>query len=281
MSSLAQKAVKCTDHESSQLSLVDVFDGEIGGVKQAIVDARQLHAYLKNGERFSAWIKERLIKYKFVLNEDYSSFSEKSEKPTGGRPSTEYHLTLDTAKELSMVENNEQGRTARRYFIAMEKKALEAIKANFLPAISIDRITDEQQAVLQEVVARRSNGDRRIITEMWSRHNRHFKCPRYSSLIAVHFDDAVNYLETMELKQQALSMFRGLAEGRYLVVSCGGETIIKDIANCSVVDVSVTRKLQQDIRTVMQATNELWKRMSILTGDQSQSLLDTPLDVNI
>lgn len=29
----------------------------------------------------------------------------------------EYHLTLDMAKELAMVENNEEGRRVRRYFI--------------------------------------------------------------------------------------------------------------------------------------------------------------------
>ncbi len=34
----------------------------------------------------------------------------------------EYHLTLDMAKELSMVERNKKGRQARRYFIECEKK---------------------------------------------------------------------------------------------------------------------------------------------------------------
>ncbi|MET3559857.1 phage anti-repressor protein [Bartonella japonica] len=38
-------------------------------------------------------------------------------KPKGSRPSIEYHLTLDMAKKLSMVERNEKGRHARRYFI--------------------------------------------------------------------------------------------------------------------------------------------------------------------
>ncbi len=35
---------------------------------------------------------------------------------------------------------------------------------------------------------------------MWSRHNRHFKIPRYAELLAIHFAEAVHYLETMELK---------------------------------------------------------------------------------
>ena len=61
-------------------------------------------------------------------------------------------------------------------------------------------ITPEQQALLHEIVARRSGGERKIYAEMWSRHNRHFKIPRYAELLAIHFAEAVHYLETMELK---------------------------------------------------------------------------------
>jgi anti-repressor protein len=34
----------------------------------------------------------------------------------------EYYISLDMAKELSMVENNEEGRKARKFFIAAEKQ---------------------------------------------------------------------------------------------------------------------------------------------------------------
>lgn len=61
-------------------------------------------------------------------------------------------------------------------------------------------ITPEQQALLHEIVARRSNGERKIFAEMWSRHNKHFKIPRYSELLAIHFPESVHYLETMEIK---------------------------------------------------------------------------------
>ncbi len=61
-------------------------------------------------------------------------------------------------------------------------------------------ISPEQQALLHEIVARRSQGERRIFAEMWARHNRHFKIPRYAELLAIHFAEAVHYLETMELK---------------------------------------------------------------------------------
>ncbi len=64
-------------------------------------------------------------------------------------------------------------------------------------------ISPEQQALLHEIVARRSQGERKIFAEMWARHNRHFKIPRYAELLEIHFPEAVHYLETMELKAKA------------------------------------------------------------------------------
>ena len=104
--------------------LIPVVDGVIGEEEQPCVDARTLHQWLKNGDRFATWIKKRIKTYGFIENEDYSMVSVISEikKGRGGnRRSVDYLLTLDVAKELSMVENNEQGRTARRYFINCEK----------------------------------------------------------------------------------------------------------------------------------------------------------------
>lgn len=61
-------------------------------------------------------------------------------------------------------------------------------------------ISPEQQALLHEIVDRRSKGERKIYAEMWSRHNRHFKIPRYAELLAIHFPESVHYLETMAIK---------------------------------------------------------------------------------
>ena len=58
----------------------------------------------------------------------------------------------------------------------------------------------EQQRILQDIVDARANGNRKIYAQMWSRHNRHFKIPRYSELLAIHFEEACQYLENMQLK---------------------------------------------------------------------------------
>lgn len=113
---------------SGAQQLVRVFDGFIGGEPAQVCDGRELHAFLKAGWQFSDWIKKRIEQYGFELNQDFTCVSVKAEthRKDGQRgitKVTEYHLTLDMAKELSMVENNEQGRMARRYFIEMERRA--------------------------------------------------------------------------------------------------------------------------------------------------------------
>lgn len=97
--------------------LIPVYQTDTG---ERIVDGRELHEGLKVKRDFTTWMKERIEKYGFIEGEDFSPVLVKT--PDGGRPRTEYVLKLDMAKELAMVENNEQGRRARRYFIEVEKK---------------------------------------------------------------------------------------------------------------------------------------------------------------
>lgn len=101
--------------------LVPTHTATLNGELQPLVNARDLHTFLESGQDFSDWIRKRIEKYDFVEGQDFSINLWKT--PTGGRPTTEYHITLDMAKELSMVERNEKGKQARRYFIAMEKQA--------------------------------------------------------------------------------------------------------------------------------------------------------------
>ncbi len=61
-------------------------------------------------KKFADWIKERIGKYEFIEGEDFKFFPKKGKtSKQGGRPTDDYSLTLDMAKELSMVENNKIG----------------------------------------------------------------------------------------------------------------------------------------------------------------------------
>ena len=82
------------------------------------VSARHLHAFLENKKQFSDWIKHRIQKYDLVETRDYQSFSLIGEN--GGK-SIEYALSIEAAKELSMVEGSPRGKQARQYFIACER----------------------------------------------------------------------------------------------------------------------------------------------------------------
>ncbi|MBF0140091.1 MAG: antA/AntB antirepressor family protein [Magnetococcales bacterium] len=107
---------------SSTVTLPAVLQSVIDGEEIQTVNARELHAFLEVKDHFRNWIKERIDSFGFVENQDFVSFAEKSAKPYGGRPAKEYHLTIDMAKEISMVQNNAKGQQARRYFIRCEKK---------------------------------------------------------------------------------------------------------------------------------------------------------------
>ena len=70
------------------------------------VNARKLHGFLESKQQFADWIKNCINEYGFFENQDYILVSKNYEiKGRGGdRRSIDYFLTLDMAKELSMVE---------------------------------------------------------------------------------------------------------------------------------------------------------------------------------
>lgn len=84
-------------------------------------DARALHGWLGVGRRFTSWLQERCKEYGFAEGEDFLPVSGKNR----GRPRKDYLLTTDMAKELAMVERTEVGRETRRYFIRMERAAMQ------------------------------------------------------------------------------------------------------------------------------------------------------------
>jgi anti-repressor protein len=114
------------------------------------VDARELHAFLEVGRDFTSWIKGRIEKYEFEVGSDYVVTLTK----TGERKnvtSHQYTLSLEMAKELCMVENNEKGREARRYFIACEKRLKSLSTPSYMiedPIARAQRWIQEQQEKL-------------------------------------------------------------------------------------------------------------------------------------
>ncbi|MCX8018919.1 MAG: antA/AntB antirepressor family protein [Chitinophagaceae bacterium] len=86
--------------------------------EKLLISAFLLHKKLGVKTRFNDWFQRRIDKYGFEINIDFYSNLSKSKT----RPVSDYLLSLDMAKELAMLEENEIGRAVRRYFIEKEKE---------------------------------------------------------------------------------------------------------------------------------------------------------------
>lgn len=90
------------------------------------VSARELHEFLKVDTPLSKWFG-RMCEYGFTENSDYIVLDKNVQNPAGGRPATDYAMSLDMAKELCMIQRTERGKQARQYFI---NKFFWKVKAN-------------------------------------------------------------------------------------------------------------------------------------------------------
>lgn len=97
------------------------------------VSARDLHNYLEQTERFQSWF-DRQLQYGFEEEVDYVGC--KVFNALANQTLSDYAMTLDMAKELSMLARNEKGKNARQYFIACEKKlTLQSVPQTYAEAL--------------------------------------------------------------------------------------------------------------------------------------------------
>lgn len=93
--------------------------------ENGMTTASKLYEFLElHSAHFSDWCRRNIKNNKFAIEgEDYIVFTVESEnlKNQGGRPKTDYKLTADFAKKLSMTGNTPRHEEARAYFIACEK----------------------------------------------------------------------------------------------------------------------------------------------------------------
>lgn len=116
-----------------------VSEGQIGEATIQTVNARDLHAFLEVGKDFTTWIKDRIDQYAFAPDIDFTTYEDLRSPISGSSKAraqkvTEYAISIDMGKELAMVERNEQGKKARRYFIECERRAKDPMHALNDPA---------------------------------------------------------------------------------------------------------------------------------------------------
>ncbi|MDT3959496.1 antA/AntB antirepressor family protein [Staphylococcus kloosii] len=93
------------------------------------VSGRELYKGLEIETQYSIWIK-RMIGYGFEENKDYIEVNQKRLTSHGREHNQIDHImTLDMAKEISMIQRSDIGRKIRGYFIKVERQHNEIAQA--------------------------------------------------------------------------------------------------------------------------------------------------------
>ncbi len=181
------------------------------------VSGRELHKALEVKTPYTIWF-ERMCEYGFTDGEDFIT---KLLESTGGRPSVDHLLTIDTAKEICMLQRTEIGRTIRRYFIETEKQYKQQSDNTFLLQRQnelekrIERLENGKQLPMQDIqepvhtfikecCVMRENYRDGVTTaklykafEIWSRQNTTSYAPNKSEFIA----EMLSYFNTNNKKR--------------------------------------------------------------------------------
>ena len=118
------------------------------------VSARDLHEFLEVGTRYTDWFP-RMCEYGFTEGQDFNLLKNERVQLEGNRAVTriidDAQLTIDMAKEISMIQRNEKGKQARQYFIKLEKdwNSPEKVMARALK-IAESKITALESKVQQD-----------------------------------------------------------------------------------------------------------------------------------
>ena len=83
------------------------------------VSARELYEQLHIGTRFNDWFP-RMCEYGFEEGKEYYSKMSKTSE-SGGRPSVDYDISVDMAKQICMIQRTPEGKAVRQYLIDLEK----------------------------------------------------------------------------------------------------------------------------------------------------------------
>lgn len=134
------------------------------------VNARDLHSFLEVGKDFSTWFKNRVEQYSFAEGTDFTQAIDFKAPQNGGAPESttygqgriDYYVSMDMAKELSMVERNAKGKEAREYFIKCEKK-LYSQEVEQPKALSTLELFDLQLKVTKEHDFRLTTMEKKVV----------------------------------------------------------------------------------------------------------------------
>lgn len=100
----------------------DLIKIEVNENQEPIVNGRKLHEVLGVKTAYKDWFP-RMCEYGFQKDLDYTEIIEKVEAQKRARTydQVNHAIKLDMAKEIAMLQRNENGKKVRQYFIQVEK----------------------------------------------------------------------------------------------------------------------------------------------------------------
>lgn len=90
--------------------------------EQAVM-GRELYEFLEVKTKYSMWMTRMIVSADLEEGVDFSTcFPKMGSEIHGGQNKEDHILSMDAAKEISMLQHSDKGKQARRYFIECEKK---------------------------------------------------------------------------------------------------------------------------------------------------------------
>lgn len=108
--------------------------------ENGMTSLKKLYEFLElEPKNYSRWCKRNIIENPFATEKlDYIPVRQTEERPNP-KPTYEYKLTSDFAKQLSMTVKNERGQEARKYFIACEQ-GLKVATQKLQSSVNTDKL---------------------------------------------------------------------------------------------------------------------------------------------
>lgn len=133
--------------------MIPILKQTIGNENVHCVNARELWQKLGSKRQFANWVQERIAETQAIENVDYF-LTNLLKSPATGRPSKDYLLTIDLAKEFAMLERSEIGQAIRRYFIECERRlqqgAHQIPKSYAAALLECARLESEREKLAKE-----------------------------------------------------------------------------------------------------------------------------------
>ena len=119
-----------------------------------LVSGRELHEFLEIKTKYKDWFR-RMVEYGFEEEIDFIRVAQKrATNNLKNAVSTviDHAISIDMAKEISMIQRTEKGKAARQYFINCEKKLKEVKKLSPMELMELQfKALKEQKEKISQV----------------------------------------------------------------------------------------------------------------------------------